>query len=712
VLPKTLVLAAALAAAACSSRPGGDAPRQPTFARDIAPIVHARCAPCHRPGEAGPFSLLTYSDVASRARQVALVTRSGYMPPWKPEPGHGDFAGERRLTAAELATIQRWVEAGAPEGNAADAPAPPAFPHGWQLGQPDLTVAMPGAVDVPAEGADVYRTVIVPLSLPTAKYVRAVEFRPGNPRVVHHAMVRTVRAGARLLRASARTLDAEGMLGGDAEIVSPDGHVLGWAPGYSPTVMPAGMAWRLEPGAALAIELHLQPTGKAESARATVGLFFTDEPPAATPVGLQLGSYTIDIPPGVRDYTVEDRYEVPVDLAVHAIYPHAHYLGRDVRAWAMLPDGTERPLVWIRDWDFKWQNAYRYRTPVLLPKGTIVSVRFTFDNSAENPRNPSRPPRRVRYGGRSTDEMANVWMQVVPVRPEDLTALRADYQRAAAAREAAGLEALLRDEPGNGPARRALGDAYLRLGRVDQAAAMLAEAVRLAPRDATAHYNLGHALAAKGSLQEAAGHFGAAARLEPSFAEAHNNHGAVLRQAGDLAGAERAFRAAIAAAPDYAPAHNNLGITRRRRGDARGAIAALDAAVRLDPRYADAHLNLGLAYQDAGDRAAATRHLRRAIELQPSDAEAYNALAWLLATAPDRTASSAQEALTLAERAAAITGGRDASALDTLAAALDAAGYRERALEAGTRALQLANASGQRELAAQIARRVSSYRAR
>ena len=708
MLHKASLVAIALVAVACSRQPASAPPPEPTFTRDIAPIVHSQCATCHRPGEAGPFSLLAYADVKGRAKRIAEVTASRYMPPWMPAPGHGDFVGERRLSDAQIATIRRWVERGAPEGTAADLPPAPAFPNGWQLGAPDAVIESPKAIDVPAEGQDEFRTVIVPMITDGVRYVRAVEFRPGNARAVHHAMVRFLRDPGPV----STVIESEGMIGTEEEMVSPEGHVLGWAPGYSPTVAPEGMAWRLEPGIAMAIELHLRTTGKAETVKPSVGLFFTNNAPSRTPFGLQLGSYTIDIPAGARDYTIEDRYELPIDVDLYSIYPHAHYLGKDIRAFATLPDGSERSLIWIRDWDFNWQNAYRYRAPVRLPRGTILRMRYTYDNSAQNPRNPTSPPSRARYGGRSVDEMGNLWMQVVPVNAGDLAALRADYQRKSAERRLEGLSQLAREDPSNAGVRRLLGATYLGLGQADNAVQALDEAVRLGPRDATARYNFGLALAAKRRLAEAAAQFRAAVRLQPSFAEAHNNLGAVLRESGDLGGAERAFRAAVAAAPDYAPAYGNLGALRRIRGDLRDAIATLEEAVRIDPAYAEARLNLGIAYQEAGDRPAATRHLRRAIELQPENAEGYNALAWLLATAPDATPASTAEAVTLAQRAATLTQGRDASALDTLAAAFAATGDLDRAAAAAERALQVANAAGQKPLAAQIQRRLEAYRRR
>jgi Flp pilus assembly protein TadD len=307
--------------------------------------------------------------------------------------------------------------------------------------------------------------------------------------------------------------------------------------------------------------------------------------------------------------------------------------------------------------------------------------------------------------------MGNLWMQVVPA-PHDLAALREDYGRKSAQREIEGYERLAQERPSEGGIRRALGAAYLRAGRVPDAVRTLEEAVRLLPRDPSAHYNLAHALGASNRTEEALDHFRHAARLQPSFAEAHNNLGALLRQAGHLAQAEAAFRAAVAARPDFALAHNNLGSVRRARGDRAGAMVALQEAVRLDPAYVDAHYNLGLLYYEAENRSAATRHLRRVIELEPQNPQGYNALAWLLATSPDVTAMSAAEAVSLAQRAATLTGGKDASALDTLGAAYAAAGDFERAVAAAERALHVATATGQAPLAAEISRRLSTYRTR
>ena len=248
--------------------------------------MQARCVTCHRPGEIGPFSLTTYADVRRHATQIAAVTARRAMPPWKPLPGKGDFQNQRRLSDRELATLQQWIAAGTPEGEPADLPRALAGDSErpddgsnasrWQLGTPDLIVSMPDPYDVPAEGADVFRTFVVPIPSTAPRYVRALEFHPGNPRVVHHANLGIDRTR------SSRQLDARdaepgyaGSMERDARY--PEGQLLGWTPGQAPHPVPDGNAWRLEPGSDLVVQLHLQPTGKPERVQISAGFYFTDD---------------------------------------------------------------------------------------------------------------------------------------------------------------------------------------------------------------------------------------------------------------------------------------------------------------------------------------------------------------------------------------------------------------------------------------------------
>ncbi|HEX7138328.1 MAG TPA: cytochrome c, partial [Vicinamibacterales bacterium] len=404
---RTMLIAAILTAAPVSAQP------RVTFSRDIAPIIWSHCAPCHRPGAIAPFGLTTYDEVKRRATLIRDVTSRRLMPPWKPTEGKGDFADSRRLSDAELAALVRWVDEGAPEGRHVDLPPLPPWESGWQLGVPDLIVSMPKPYTVRAEapGGDVFRTFVLPIPTDRARYVRAVEFRPDNARVVHHANIGVDRTrSSRLLDAK----DAEpGYSGGMVQDARyPEGQMLGWTPGQAPHAAPSGMQWRLEPDSDLVVQAHLQPTGKTEQLTVNVGFYFTDEAPTRTPLGLRLGSETIDIPAGASNYLVEDRFAVPADVDVLAIQPHAHNLARRMEGDAERPDGTHLPLIEITDWDFRWQDVYRYRSPVRLPKGTTISMRYVYDNSDGNPRNPHHPPARIVWGQNTSDEMGDLWLQL------------------------------------------------------------------------------------------------------------------------------------------------------------------------------------------------------------------------------------------------------------------------------------------------------------
>jgi tetratricopeptide (TPR) repeat protein len=523
-------------------------------------------------------------------------------------------------------------------------------------------------------------------------------------------MVRLARTAGAGAPAAAEGPALGGMLAGADEAESPGGHVLGWAPGYAPYRAPEGMPWRLDPGVDLVLELHLRPAGDEQVVQPEVGLYFTDTPPSRTPFGLQLGSYTIDIPPGQSDYAIEDRYVLPVDVEVFTVYPHAHYLGKDLRAWAVLPDGSRRELIWIPDWDFNWQNAYRYKTPIALPRGTEIRMRYVYDNSASNPHNPARPPVRVRYGGQSSDEMGNLWLQVATRHPEDLAALERDYAVKSALRIVEAYERLRRERPASAAIERGLGTALLQAGRVDAAVAHLQAALALDPRDAAASYNLGHALVRLGRLGEAEERFRRAAAIEPAFADAWNNLGELRRARGDVGGALAAYRRALAAAPQRARYHANTGAALRAAGRLDAARAAYERALALDPTLADALFGLGRVHHDQGRLEEAEAAYRRALAAAPLHAGALDGLAWLLATSSAPGPARAGEAVALAERLVAMTREDDASALDTLAAAYAAAGRYEEAQATARAARERARHDGQRRLATEIDARLALYR--
>src|SRR6202048_1511120 len=389
---------------------------QVTFSKDIAPILFHYCAACHRPGESGPFSLLSYKDAKSHARQIAAVTQSRFMPPWLPEPGEFKFADELRVSDAQIAMIAHWVEQGAVEGAPSDLPPSPKFAEGWQMGTPDLVIKADKPYQLPASGSDQYWNFIFRTPVNKTRWLKAIEIRPGDKRVVHHANVLVDRMESARAQESYPGAGFGGMeIKIESEAFDPDSHFLFWKPGTAPYTEPPGMALRLDAGADLVLNIHLQPSGKAEWIQPSLGLYFTDRPATLYPMLLQLeNDRKIDIPAGAKDFIVTDEFTVPEDMDLLAIYPHAHYVGRNLQAFATFPDGTKKSLIHIPEWNLNWQAVYRYATPVELPAGTVVSMRYSYDNTDGNPLNPNDPPKRVTGGNSSSDEMAHTWAPVLP----------------------------------------------------------------------------------------------------------------------------------------------------------------------------------------------------------------------------------------------------------------------------------------------------------
>jgi hypothetical protein len=505
--------------------------REINFIRDIAPIVYKHCAACHRPGEAGPFSLLTYQDVKKRANQIADLTRRHFMPPWLPEKGYGDFADEQRLTAGEIQMFASWAAAGAPEGEG--SVTPPNFTEGWQLGPPDLIVEAPNSYVLPASGPDVYFNFILTPDLKTSRYVRAVEIRPGAKRLVHHANLYVDRAR------SAKEGPGMDPIIERTAFDPDDGHFLFWKPGSVP--VEEAYSWQLDPGNNLVLNAHMQPSGKVETVRPVVGLYFTDKKPQKFPILIQLEhDGALNIPPGVRDFLVSDDFKLPRDVNVLAVYPHAHYLGHLLDAYATLPSGERKPLIRIANWDPNWQAVYRYREPLFLPKDTVISMRYHYDNSAGNVRNPNHPPKRVKEGNQATDEMSHLWLQVLPTGAGDR---RLELQQALLAHR-------LEKYPGDFPALLHLGTVMLSRLNPGGAMPVLQAAVKVDPQSAEAHNFLGSALASTGRTQEAIMQFRAALSLRPDYPNARFNLANALVKSGRFDEAIAEYRKILAENPD------------------------------------------------------------------------------------------------------------------------------------------------------------------
>jgi len=344
------------------------------------------------------------------------------------------------------------------------------------------------------------------------------------------------------------------------------------------------------------VQTHLKPTGRAEDVQPSIGLYFTAKSPATTPLMIRLGSRTFDIPAGAANYAVTDSFVMPVDAEALRIYPHAHYLGREMTVVATLPGGRTERLLHIANWDFNWQDDYEYEKPVALPKGATLQMRYVFDNSAANPNNPSTPPQRVRFGPEATDEMADLLVQVVAKRPADAGTLRADIARKSLAADIAGEEKRIADVPADYEIRNSLGVHYVQAGRVDDAVGQFEASLGLAPDHAVAHYNLGVIAMNRGRLDEARVHFERALAARPDFAEAHGNFGVLLARQGHTADARNHFQRALDIKPDNVPAHNNLGRLLLADGRAGDAIEHFEHIVRLLPDNVAALDALAQAY--------------------------------------------------------------------------------------------------------------------
>lgn len=552
-----------------------------TFTRDVAPILFRSCATCHRPTGSAPFSLLTYEDARQHAPQIVAATARRFMPPWKPEPGFGEFAGNRRLTDAQIATFKNWLDAGTPEGEPSALPPPPRGSGRWQLGEPDLVIQT-GAYTLRASGDDMYRNFVLPVRTDRVRYVRAWEFLPGNTRVVHHATMQFDTNG------SSRELDDadpepgyEGLI--PHSVASPEGFFLDWGPGHAPYVAPDGMAWTVRPGTDLVMMLHLRPSGRIETLQGSLGLYLTDEPPARTPTLVRLTRQHLDIPAGESRYPVVDTVTLPVPVDVYTVQPHAHYLAKEVKGFANLPDGTQRPLIYIRDWDFDWQGVYRYARPVSLPAGTTIRMEYVYDNSAANPRNPSMPPRRVTYGQRTNDEMAELWFQVVARSANERATLVRHMQSHVLPEEIVGHNHMIAADPTSTALHNGAALLHAELGNLQAAADHFAETQRLTPDSPQANYNVGMARLLQGNRDEAARFFGRALALDPDYALPHDGLGMVRQGAGDLEAAIASFERAVRLAPARPDVRHHLAAALRARGRLAESAAQYREVIRLEP---------------------------------------------------------------------------------------------------------------------------------
>ena len=437
--------------------------RSVTFNKDIAPIIYDKCTSCHRPGQTGPFSLMTYKDIAKRAKTIDAVIDSGYMPPWKPVNHEIEFTNDRRLSKAQKQKLKDWIAAGKPKG-AGEAPTPPKFSGGWTLGKPDVVVEMRDGFEVPATGKDVYRSFVFPLALKEDKWVKAIEYRPTATSAVHHAIFFSDPTGnARKMDGSDGKAGIEGMgflaLGGDAAQTANSGRggffrnfrgglnqqgasrsnaaiagLGGYVPGSTPSRLPGDLALPLPAGSDIVMQTHFHPSGKAETEKGKLAIYFGDKEPSQKIVDIQVPALFslgkgLKVPAGEAHYKIQESYTLPTDIKLISVGAHAHYICRAVTMTAKLPDGKKKDLLKIDDWDLDWQDRYYFKKPIVLPAGTEISTELVYDNSANNPENPNSPPKEIRWGRQSGDEMGSASLQVIAAEESDRPQLESSIRR-------------------------------------------------------------------------------------------------------------------------------------------------------------------------------------------------------------------------------------------------------------------------------------------
>jgi Flp pilus assembly protein TadD len=609
--------------------------------------VFNNCTTCHHPGGGGPFSLLTYEDARRWGQQMATVTAARYMPPWLPEHGFGDFEDERRLSQEQIALIARWVQTGMPEGDVSALTPPPTYSETWQHGTPDLILTVKRPFDLAASGTDVFRNFVLPYPLKQTHYVSAMEIRPAAPRIVHHANILIDRTAS--FRRSHTAQWEESVAGMELEVdtgneFDPDSNFLFWKPDTPVLVEPEDMPWRLDPGNDLILNMHLMPSGKPEAASAQVGLYFTDRPPAKHPMLLQLErDSALDIPAGERNFVVEDSLRLPVDVEVLGIYPHAHYLGKRMEAWATLPDQQKKWLILIPNWDIDRQSVYRYRKPVFLPKGSVVHMRYVYDNSSGNPHNPHNPPVRVKAGNRSEDEMAHLWLQVLPVNTP------ADGPDPRLLLEEAWMRSWLRKDPNDIIPLYNMASALAGQGKYQQAIVAFRHALALHPDDERTLNELGAALENSGDWQQAQKIFMQDIAAHPQTCNARFNLARFELKHDQASAAEQQFRTMLAQCPSDAGVHSGLGVALANQGQSQAAEAELRAALEIDPNDFTALYSLGALALQANQPQQAAELLERAIKQRPKDADTREQLAdaYALSGRVEDAAAQLKEAIAL-----------------------------------------------------------------
>jgi hypothetical protein len=414
----------------------------PTFNKDVMPILQEHCQGCHRPGEIGPMSLLSYDDARPWARSIRNNVSKRVMPPWFADPSVGKYSNDRRLSDSEIQTIVRWVDGGAPRGNPADLPKEKTFVEGWNIGKPDVILTMQAEQRIPASGIDEYIYFAVPTNFDEDRFIQAIEIRPGNRRIVHHVLAYVRKGGTPVpvrsnteainQRAGVNFFKAEGAalrVNDDAPVYNdtcnlPNGGAImpagaplwGFAPGTPPLITSEGTALKIPAKSDILLQIHYTKTGKEEVDRTSVGLVFAKTPPKKLLETQWVMNQYFQIPPNASNHEAKSCYTFNRDVDIFSFLPHMHMRGKDMEFKAFYPDGRSEVVFRVPSYDFNWQLTYILQTPLHLPRGTRIEVTAHYDNSVARKGNPN-PNAAVRWGDPTTDEMLIGEMYYVPTDP-------------------------------------------------------------------------------------------------------------------------------------------------------------------------------------------------------------------------------------------------------------------------------------------------------
>jgi cytochrome c-type biogenesis protein CcmH/NrfG len=584
----------------------------PTFNREIVRLLQDHCQGCHRPGGIGQVSFLPYQQAVAWAPDIQDAVRNRTMPPWNAKEAFGAFEGVRRLTGDQIETISKWVDAGMPEGAPADLPPPEGYPEGWTLGSPDLVLTPSETYPVEATGKDEYRCFVMPVDLPEDRYVSAIEVLPGARDVVHHVSVYLDASGRAEALERADPAPGYDSFGGVG--FPPSGTLGGWAPGNSPHRLPDGVGRLLPRKASVVMQVHYHKSGRATRDLSRLGLYFSRVPVDKKLSEEVVASRLLFIPPGVKHFKVTGSTLISEDAHALSILPHMHLLGEEIKVTATCPDSSRVPLVWVAPWDFNWQETYVFKTPIPLPKGTRIDLEAWYDNSPDNRRNPNVPPKWVRWGEESTDEMCIAFL-FVTLDGEHLAQNALFKSRNPPPDPPRSLEqGLAPDDP----------DLWFsqHTAKLEAMSAHLLGVVESDPDAPAPHYELGTVYDELGRLREAAEQYRLTLERDSLHAEAHYRLGLVYQREdrGEEAAAE--LEAALRGGVRQKGIHYQLGVVLAHLRRYEPAAARFEQALAVDPGNAAARLRLGHLYGELKMYDKAAREFQALLRAHPDHPDA------------------------------------------------------------------------------------------